>query len=118
MSYNVGNIRIDTAKLDKMTAEARPKAHKIVGQYGALITASAVKRAPYDTGNLQNTISAESQFVGDMTFRIQDGTGYGVFQELGFVHWLSGKFIVHPFLIPAVMEYRQRFLNAFEELFK
>lgn len=122
---NVGNIRIDAAKLQKMATDARPKAGKIVRQYGLLITGSAMKRAPRDTGNLMNSIGAESKLITPLTYRIQDGTNYGVFLELGHITRLfEGNYNVRrfvparPFMRPALEEFRQRFINAFEELFK
>lgn len=113
MSVSVGNIRIDTHILDRMTAEAKPKARRIVEQYGRLVQASAITRAPYKTGNLQNTISSNSKMIADMTFRVQDGTEYGIFLELG-----TSKMAARPFMFPALEQYREAFKKAFAELFK
>lgn len=109
----VAGVTIDTSKLEKLTREMKPKASQIVRTYGSMITTSAIKRAPVDTGNLINTISANSKLIDTFTFRIQDGTGYGIFQELG-----TSKMSARPFLVPAVEEFRQKFLQAFEGLFK
>ena len=113
MAVNVGSVKIDTAKLDKMAAEAKPKASQIVRSYGGMITSEAVKRAPVDTGALINSITANSKLVEPLTYRIQDGVEYGIFQELG-----TRIMAAHPFLFPALEVYRQKFLNAFSELFK
>ncbi len=113
MSKSVGGVRIETAILDKMTAEAKPKAIRIVKQYGSIITTDAIKRAPVDTGNLINTISSNSKMIEEMIFRVQDATEYGIFQELG-----TSKMSARPFMFPALEAYRQRFINAFSELFK
>ncbi len=110
---SVGNVHIDTRALDKLTDELKPRASAIVKKYGNIITVSAVKRAPVDTGNLINTITANSKLIEPLTFRVQDGTEYGIFQELG-----THKMSAHPFLRPAVEEWRERFLSAFSELFK
>lgn len=122
MSVSVGNIRIDTRILDKMTAEAKPKARRIVEQYGRLVQASAITRAPYKTGNLQNTISSNSKMIADMTFRVQDGTEYGLRLELGFHGEDSlGRIYnqaARPFMFPALEQYREAFKKAFAELFR
>jgi hypothetical protein len=125
MSKSVGGVRIETAILDKMTAEAKPKAIKIVRQYGFIIAGNASERAPYDTGNLKNKILATSKMIEEMVFRIQDGTDYGIFLELGHItRQIAGNYNVRrfiaarPFMFPALEAYRQRFINAFSELFK
>lgn len=110
---NVGNVKIDDTILRKMTAEAKPKAANIVKQYGFMISSDAIKRAPVDTGYLINTISSNSQMVGEITFRVQDATEYGIFQELG-----TSKMAARPFLRPALEKYRDKFIKAFSELFK
>ena len=109
----VGGVTIDTAKLDKITAEMKPGASKIVRLYGNLVVASAVKRAPVDTGALINSITANSALVEPLTYRVQDGVNYGIFQELG-----TSKMAARPFLVPALEEWRDKFLKAFSELFK
>ena len=121
----VGSVTIDTKVLDRMTAEAKPKATRIVKQYGNMITGDAVIRAPVDTGNLINTITSNSKMIADMTFRVQDGTEYGIFLELGHITRLFAgnmnvrRFVAaRPFISPAVEKYRYKFLLAFAELFK
>ena len=66
-----------------------------------------------DPGALINSITANSELIEPLTYRVQDGVEYGVFQELG-----TSKMTARPFLFPAVEEYRQRFFDAFKELFK
>lgn len=110
---NVANIIIDTSVLNKITAEIKPRASAIIEKYGEHIMFSAVKRAPVDTGDLIDTITANSKLIEPLTFRVQDGKEYGIFQELG-----THKMSAHPFLRPAVEEWRERFLSAFSELFK
>jgi len=110
---NVGNVHIDTTVLDRLTIELQPKAEKIVKQYGNMITVTAVTLAPVDTGNLINTITANSKMIAPLTFRVQDGTEYGIFQELG-----TYKMAAHPFMVPALEKWRQKFLDAFGDFFK
>lgn len=113
MAENVGNIVIDTSVLDKITVQMRPKAAGIVNRYGLAIATDAVKRAPVDTGALINSIMSESKMIDEMTYRVQDGVTYGVFQELG-----TSKMAARPFLKPALEAWRSKFLAAFAELFK
>ena len=123
MSFrNVGNVRIDDTILRKMTAEAKPRAANIVKRYGFMISSEAIKRAPVDTGNLINTISSNSQMVGEITFRVQDATEYGLRLELGFhdVDSLGRRYnqAARPFMKTALEKYRAKFIAAFAELFK
>jgi HK97 gp10 family phage protein len=110
---NVGNVFIDTSVLERITAEIRPRASKVVSQYGLLITGTAAKNAPVDTGRLRNSITASSKMIDDSTYRIQDGVHYGIFQELG-----TSKMAAQPFLIPALEMWRDKFLAAFSQVFK
>ena len=113
MSQSVGGIVLDTAVLDRITAEMKPKAAKIVETYGLAVTGTAAQNAPVDTGALRNSITSESQMTGEMTFTVQDGVEYGQFVELG-----TSRMAAQPFLIPALEAWSQRFTDAFAELFK
>lgn len=122
MAANVGGIKIDTSKLDQITAEMKPKASQKVRKFGLLITASIMKRAPRVTGNYIGTISSNSKLIAPLTFRVQDGTEYGLRLELGFVGQdkLGRTYnqAPRPHFVPAIEEYRQAFLDDFSELFK
>ena len=113
---NVGRVIIDTSGLDRMLANAEPEAHKIIGEYGELVVGDAMKNAPYKTGALRASIGAESDFVSRLVFRITDGVGYGIFQELGFIHWITGQFIQHPFMVPALEKWTEPFKAAFSRI--
>ena len=113
MTTQVGSVKIDTRVLDKITAEMKPTASKLVERYGWAITSEAKKNAPVDTAALRNSILSESMMTGDLSFTVQDGVNYGIFQELG-----TSKMAAQPFLLPAVEVWRQKFLDAFAELFK
>jgi len=113
MTTQVGSVKIDTRVLDKITAEIQPKASRVVNKYGLAITGEAAKNAPLDTGALRSSITSESMMTGDLSFTVQDGVNYGIFQELG-----TSKMAAQPFLLPAVEAWRQKFLDAFAELFK
>lgn len=107
------NAILDTKVLDRITAELKPKASAIVKNYGYKMTATAITKAPVDTGNLINTISSNSQMIAELTFRLQDGCDYGVYQEFG-----TSRMAAHPFMVPAIETWREKFLNAFGDLFK
>ena len=113
MAQNVGNIKLDTSVLDRITAQMRPKAARIVNTYGLNIASEAAQNAPVDTGALRNSITSESQMTDELTFTIQDGVEYGIFQELG-----NSRMAAQPFLIPALEHWAQAFQDAFAELFK
>src|SRR5688572_4884483 len=97
MSTSVGGIQINTAILDKLTADMRPKAAEIVEEHGFATASEAAQGAPVDTAALRNSILSESKMTGELTFTIQDGVNYGIFQELG-----TSKMAAQPFLVPAV----------------
>jgi HK97 gp10 family phage protein len=113
MATKVGGIELDTAVLDRITAEMRPGAAAIVEKYGLAITGSAAQNAPVDTGALKNSITSESGMTGEMQFTVQDGVEYGVFVETG-----THRMAAQPFLVPALEKWSQQFMNAFKELFK
>lgn len=56
--------------------------------------------APVDTGALRDSIRVKHS--GWMNAHVRDAVYYGVYQEIGFYHWITGKWIQHPFLYPAL----------------
>jgi HK97 gp10 family phage protein len=113
MATKVGGIELDTAVLDRITAQMRPGAAAIIEKYGMAITGEAASNAPVDTGALKNSITSESGMTGEMTFTVKDGVEYGQFVELG-----THKMASQPFLVPALESWADRFIQAFKELFK
>lgn len=114
-------VYLDTSVLDKITAEMQPKASAIVNKYGLAITSEAARRAPvasmessgYVGGALRNSILSESHMEGDMTFVVSDGVEYGIWVNYG-----TSRMAAQPFLEPAIESWREKFLNAFQGLFK
>lgn len=106
-------VILDTSRLDKITKEMRPKARQIVNEYGNMMMADAVKFAPIDTGALRNSIASESKMIDELTYRISDGVEYGVYQEFG-----TSKMGAQPFMRPAIDLWKDKFMKAFEGLFK
>ena len=113
MAQRVGGITLDTSVLDRITEQMKPKAAQIVNTYGLAIASEAAQNAPVDTGALRNSITSESGMTDELTYTVQDGVEYGIFQELG-----TSKMAAHPFMIPALEHWAQRFEQAFAELFK
>lgn len=103
---------LDTTVLDKITAQMTPKASMIVLKYGTAMSSDAAIHAPLDTGALRNSILSESHLEAPLTYVIQDGVTYGVYQELG-----TSRMAAHPFILPAIYRWTDRFLSAFKDLF-
>jgi HK97 gp10 family phage protein len=113
MPQNVGNVTLDTSVLDHITAQMEPEARKVVNKYGLIIASQAAQNAPVDTAALRNSLLSESGMTDDLTYTVRDGVTYGIFQELG-----TSKMAAQPFLVPALETWRDKFLKAFEGLFK
>lgn len=109
--YN--GVQLDTTVLDKITAEMKPEAGKIINTYGQAMASEAAQLAPIEFGALRNSILAQSKMIDLLTFRVSDGVEYGIMQEFG-----TSKMAAQPFMLPAIEAWRERFLNAFGELFK
>jgi len=65
-----------------------------------LVAQNAKLLAPVKTGRLKESIVSEK--IADKVARVRDGVPYGVYQEMGFFHWKSGRFIRNPFLEPSI----------------
>lgn len=103
---------LDTAVLDRMTVQMKPRARAIIEKYGLAVTGDAAMRAPFEFGALRNSITSESKMTGDMTFTVSDGVTYGIYQEFG-----TSKMRARPFMRPAIEAWKQRFQDAFKGLF-
>jgi len=110
------SVKLDTAKLDRLIADAPGEFSMIVRESAFAISGDAARRAPYDTGALSTGIHATE--MGLALWRVQDSVEYGIFQELGFVHRHGGQFIQNPFMIPAVEAERPHFYRNIREFFR
>jgi HK97 gp10 family phage protein len=106
-------IKLDTKELDRLIEQARPKAAKLVETYGWAIAGDASRRAPRDTSALANSLLSESGMTGETLFTLSDGVEYGIYQELG-----TSRMAAQPFVVPAVESWKQKFIDALQELFK
>jgi HK97 gp10 family phage protein len=113
MAQTVKGIVLDTTVLDRITTEMKPRAAKIVSNYGNMVALTASKNAPVETGALRSSIVSESKMTEQLTYTVSDGVEYGVFQELG-----TSKMAAQPFMVPAIETWRDKFFAAFAELFK
>jgi len=116
MPTRVGGITLDTTKLDRITANLRPKAGQIIRTSAYAVLADAQMMCPVDTSNLKNSLDVDVK--SDFLAWVHDGTEYGIYQETGFHHWISGTFIQNPFLVPAVEKEHPRFEEAWKGLFE
>jgi hypothetical protein len=98
------DIVIDTRKLDQITAQLGYNADQVVKWLAFQVEAGAKMRAPVDTSALRNSLHTEQQ--EEAWYRVSDGVDYGIYQELGFRHHGSGRFIHNPFMVPAAEEIR------------
>lgn len=105
--------RLDVTGLDRIRANLRPKASRIIRETGFKVASDAAMGAPVDTGALRNSILAESAPVNDYLFMVQDGVEYGIFQELG-----TSRMAAQPFLVPAVEANDAEFKSRWAELFE
>ena len=71
---------------------------------GDALVGGAKDRSPIDTGLLKATIEVKSMDTSEDNKKVVvgDSVPYGRFQELGFHHRDSGKFIQNPFLRPSL----------------
>lgn len=71
-----------------------------------MVVSEAKRRCPVDTGNLRNSI--EWGRDGKQAVIVGTVIRYGVYQELGFIHKHSGRFIQNAFLLPALLAVKDR----------
>jgi hypothetical protein len=109
--------KLDTRKLDQLIAQAPTRASQIVRAGAFAVEGEAKTRAPVDTTALQNSIQAEER-SGPLRWWAHDGVEYGIYQELGFHHWISGAFIQNPFMVPAVEHIRPQWNKMWRDLLR
>jgi len=105
---------LDTTRLDQIRANLPKNADAIAGKTAFAIEGKAKQLAPHDTYALRQGINTKK--ISNARYHVQDstgidkyGAGYGLYQELGFHHYISGAFIQNPFMIPAVEAERKKF---------
>lgn len=63
------------------------------------------------TGNLRNSIQATMDTGNGLKWRVNVGAAYGIFLEFG-----TRKMVARPFLVPAVENFRQSFIDQIKAL--
>ena len=111
------SVKLDTRVLDAIIAQHEQRAGVIVRGGAFSVAGEAAVRAPFDTGALKGGIKAE-EHTGPLNWWAHDSVDYGIYQELGFTHWISGKYIQNPFMVPAVEAVRPQWNKNWREFFK
>ena len=113
----VGKITLDTAVLDRITRELRPKAEQNIAKWALKIegdTKTTIEaKKIIDTGALWNSIEAEPKQGNRMLWWIHDGVEYGIWQELG-----TYKMAARPFMLPSLEKNRRGFDESWGEVLK
>ncbi len=112
------SARVNTTELKKLTAdlEASPREARKLSSIIIRKTAFDIERlgkryAPFDTGNLRNSIGV-SMSSGTLAAEIGPTAHYGAHQEYGTVNGVPGKH----YMGRAVDQMEPRMLTAFEQM--
>ena len=111
----VTNIRLDKRELERLCRELDMNTDQVLRSISFQVEGEAKVRAPVDLGALKDSLITEPK--GKNKYWVQDGVEYGIYQELGFNHWISGKFIQNAFMVPAVENVRKYLADRFKGLF-
>jgi hypothetical protein len=88
----------------------------VLSEYAQLIEDRAKAWAPVETGELRDSIYVE---VIDGGVRLHAGEGLpdgrAKFQEYGFHHYQTGKWIQNPYARPALESYKRQFRAALKQ---
>ena len=109
MGFSI-NITVDTAGLERIAAKLETYPAEVGKKIGGQVASEARALAPYKTGALKSSIQEEYP-GGNILARINVFQEYGIYQELGFHHWITGQFIQNAFLTPAVEHWAGEFLS-------
>jgi len=96
-----------------------PAASQITGFFGGFLasTAREIHTPNIDTGATFASISPTNFSAGpSASIDVGPETAYAIFQEFGFTHHLSGKFIQNPFMIPAADAIAPLYVSAIAQL--
>lgn len=109
------DVRLDTRRLDRLTAQLLPRARRLVRQAAEEGAAGARRRAPVRTGRLARSYRAERDTADSsgLTYSVVSDVDYASFVELG-----TSRMAPRPHLTPAMEEIRARFGDLMSELFR
>ncbi len=97
-------VQISEAGLRELEKAVREKLQALA----ELVVSEAKIRCPVDTGNLRNSITwgeVENGYI------VGSHVEYAPYQELGFHHYRSGRFIQNPYLLPGLRAALERVRN-------
>ena len=77
-----------------------------------IVQADAKADAPKNTGNLQGSITYK---VSEDDGKVGTNVEYAIYQEYGFRHWRSGKFIQNAYLRPALDNNRAKIIKLIND---
>ena len=114
MATTVGRIVLNTKRLDEIARNLNTNAEGALKSIAFQIEAIAKSLCPVDTGNLRNSIMAES--LKPLHWWVHDGTEYGIYVEFPGI---TRRWAGHPFMTPAAEQVAKQIGAEFErELFK
>ena len=102
-------VTTETKILDKIVSQINPRAEQAVKDTAFMVQAKSAIAAPYETGALSASMTAEQE--GTFQWIVRDGVTYGIFNELG-----TYKMGAHPFLTPAVESERQPMVERMKKV--
>jgi HK97 gp10 family phage protein len=105
-----GTVEVRFNKVPQLSGNLRKLAKEAVEAAALQTEAIAKPLAPVDTGALRNSIQA-MKGDNDLTWVVNVGQEYGIFQEYGTVHQAA-----HPFMTPAVEIVRPQFMAAMGDI--
>ena len=104
-------VRLKFNHSRRVRTDTRAKLAAAIAGAAHQIEAGAKTRAPVDTGNLRNSISADQ--IDALSWAVTVGALYGAYVEFGTRHQAP-----RPFLIPAVDAVRPQFEQAIRRALK
>lgn len=126
ITLDVKNVDPVVRRLRAYSEETRAAIKDLVGETAAEQYQRTYDLCPKDTYFMADHIVTQFTRQGygyQMGWREADFRGaqlpfYALFQELGFRHWISGRFIQNPSLRPAWAEISPRFQRALAALLR
>lgn len=102
------SIKLDTRELDRLIKDTGINSAAVIRDLAYQLEAEAKQLSPVDTGAMRASIFTEMQPGKEPVARVGPTVEYAVYVELG--HKTSrGRFIIHPFMVPAAEEIARRF---------
>ena len=88
-------VTLDTTTLDRLAARLDTNVSEALRRLAVQTYGRAADLAPYDTGNLSNSLRMDKD--SELLYTVYDQTEYGIWLELG-----TSRMPAQPFMIPAI----------------